>query len=98
MTNDPATNKGFVSPIKDAAVDLEQAIHDELPKNVQWAVNLLSFQDKGRDLAQAIRDGSAQITSDGSYKEGFGTSATLARCNSGTLISGNIVPGETGSV
>jgi hypothetical protein len=61
-----------------------------------WAVNQLSLDDNGIEIAKALRNGSAIAVSDGLYKDGRGTAAFITEGESpkGHLFRVNIVPGE----
>jgi hypothetical protein len=67
-----------------------------LPPNSRWAVDRFDSTDNGMQVAQAIRDGVAIAVSDGSFKDGFGTSALVIEASDSTdnIIAVNIVPGN----
>lgn len=62
----------------------------------QWAVQRFDATDDGFCIAQAIQDGTAIAVSDGSYKNGFGTSALIieAADSRDNIIALNAVPGD----
>mgnify|MGYP003519673277 CR=1 FL=1 len=75
---------------------LAEAI-EKLPQGSRWAVERFDTTDNGMRIAQAIRDGTAIAISDGSFKDGFGTSALKIEAADSTdnIIAVNVVPGNT---
>jgi hypothetical protein len=75
---------------------LEDAI-ENLPPGSRWAVSRFDATDNGSRIAQAIRDGKAIALSDGSFKDGFGTSALVieAEDSDDNIIAVDVVPGNT---
>ena len=66
-----------------------------LPPLQQWAVELLTSPDEGAHVAQAIASGTARGVSDGSFKEGRGTSAFVFHGSDPnlTVAGANFLPG-----
>ena len=73
-----------------------QAAVETLPEADRWAVSTLFSTHEGHLIAEAIRRGKAIAVSDGSYKEGFGTSAfVIESLSTGQRVKGcNIAPGH----
>ena len=68
---------------------------EQLPPSALWAIADCSFQDEGRDLVQAIIDGTAIGVSDGSFKNAIGTSGWVLEDSLGHRIRGaNVIPGS----
>ena len=63
--------------------------------DANWAVKHLQCSDNGANIAQAIRDGSLIVVSDGSLKQGLGTSAFILEApnRQHTIRGVNKVPG-----
>jgi hypothetical protein len=65
----------------------------------QWSIPEITMADDGKDIAQAISRGSAIAVSDGSYKDGRGTSAFILEISdnfdrTGRIVGVNSIPGE----
>jgi hypothetical protein len=60
----------------------------------RWAVSCYDATNNGIRVAQAIQDGTAIAISNGSFKEGFGTSALVIEASDSTdnIIAVNVVP------
>ena len=74
------TGSPMISPNSES--EARNSLHDFLKsrrQEDQWAVQQLFTSDDGMHIQQAISQGSAVAASDGSYKQGFGTSAFLLR-------------------
>jgi hypothetical protein len=67
-----------------------------VPAQWRWAVELVRDEDDGQSSAAGIIRGTAKVTSDGSFKDEAGTSASLAKGDdySLALVSCNLVPGR----
>jgi hypothetical protein len=70
------------------------------PSLDQWAIQEIIVTDDGVAMAQAIRNGTAIAVSDGSYKDGRGTSAFILETSDnfderGRIVGVNCIPGET---
>jgi hypothetical protein len=67
-----------------------------LPAGSRWAVSCYDATNNGIRVAQAIQDGTAIAISNGSFKEGFGTSALVIEASDSTdnIITVNVVPGN----
>jgi hypothetical protein len=76
---------------------LEDAIENQPPAGSRWAVSRFDATENGTRIAQAIRNGKAIALSDGSFKDGFGTSALSieAEDSEDNIIAVNVVPGNT---
>jgi hypothetical protein len=99
-TTDQVILTGF-SPIPPPPVPppLPASLADILagfPVNDRWAVHSFRSFDDGHSLATAILQGKATAVSDGSFKEGIGTSGFILRgCHRVLAATGsNIVPGN----
>jgi hypothetical protein len=66
-----------------------------LPPECKWAVQQFHSSDNGIRIAQAIQNGTAIALSDGSFKDGFGTSAIIIEASDpgDNIIAVNVVPG-----
>ena len=89
---------GNISQEQDPLPDtLLNHIH-QLPAGDQWASSYIEINDDGHNLASAIQDGTATAISDGSYKDGYGSSCSVLRGHNRTrIITINSVPGPTDS-
>jgi hypothetical protein len=67
-----------------------------LPPECRWAVQRFNSSDNGLCIAQAIQNGTAIALSDGSFKDGFGTSAIIIEATDpgDNIIAVNVVPGH----
>jgi hypothetical protein len=78
---------------------LEDEIENLPPAGSRWAVSRFDATDNGTRIAQAITDGKAiALSADGSFKDGFGTSALIIEAedhSEDNIIAVNVVPGNT---
>ena len=68
-----------------------------LPPECRWAVQRFDSSDNGLRIAQALQNGTAIAVSDGSFKDGFGTSAIIIEGSDpgDNIIAVNVVPGHS---
>ena len=68
-----------------------------LPPECHWAVQRFDSSDNGLRIAQAIQNGTAITLSDGSFMDGFGTSAIIIEATDpgDKIIAVNISPGPS---
>ena len=67
----------------------------QLPSNARWAIDQLVLATNPDLILQALQNNKAIMVSDGSYKEGFGTSAFSFGTFEDHCIGVNLVPGDT---
>ena len=65
----------------------------QLPKNAQWAIAQVTGPKDIRHVVEAIKRGTAVVVSDGSFKEGSGTSAFTLGSFTDYFLGVNQVPG-----
>jgi hypothetical protein len=95
-----ATMEVMATPVDDHPCQTDvRAILESRLDSFRWAVSEMSLEDNGLQIARALIQGTAIAVSDGSFKDGQGTSAFVIEGNSkvGRLVGVNVIPGDSSS-
>ena len=95
-----ATMEVMATPVDDHPCQTDvRAILESRLDSFRWAVSEMSLEDNGLQIARALIQGTAIAVSDGSFKDGQGTSAFVIERNSkvGRLVGVSVIPGDSSS-
>jgi hypothetical protein len=78
-------------------IDTLRTLRSTIHKNDQWAIRKIHYQDNGKNLAQALIQGTAVAVCDGSYKDHFGTAGFVMQGGNNDedrIVGAHVTPGH----